>query len=110
MKHGLEAVKMGCPGMIAGAAQKPQRPPMEKQENWSTELYKGMEVHVTALQKGDASHQWDYTVRVCEPGVDATAESELVAESGDDADYTSQSAALAAGFAKGYAMVNEVRK
>ena len=82
---------------------------MEAQENWSTELYKGMEVHVTTLQKEDAKHQWDYTVRICEPGVDATAESELAAESGDDADYISANEALAAGFAKGYAMVNELR-
>jgi hypothetical protein len=83
---------------------------MEKQQNWSTELYNGMEVHVTALRKKAAKHQWDYTVRVCEPGVDSTAESELVAESGDDADYGSQGEALAAGFAKGYAMVDEIRK
>lgn len=83
---------------------------MEKQQKWSTELYKDMEVHVTALQKDDAGRQWDYTVRVCESGVDASAESELVAESGDDADYLAQSEALAAGFAKGYAMVDEIRK
>ena len=83
---------------------------MEEQENWSTELYKGMEVHVTTLQKEDTKHKWDYTVRICEPGVDATAESELAAKSGDDADYISANEALAAGFAKGYAMVNELRE
>lgn len=83
---------------------------MDIQSNWSTELYKGMEVHVTALQKEKVGKKWDYTVRVCEPGVDATAESELVAESGDDADYSSQGAALAAGFACGYAMVDQIRK
>ena len=83
---------------------------MDKQQNWSTELYHDMEVHVTVLRKGNALHQWDYTVRVCEPGVDATAESELVAESGDDMDYASQSEALAAGFAKGYAMVDQIRQ
>lgn len=83
---------------------------MEKQENWNTELYKDMEVHVTALQKEDASSQWDYTVRICEPGVDATAESELAAESGDDADFTSAAEAIAAGFARGYAMVDQLRK
>ncbi|MDO8305210.1 hypothetical protein [Herminiimonas sp.] len=83
---------------------------MEKQENWSTELYKGMEVHVTTLQKEEAGHLWDYTVRVCEPGVDASAESELAAESGDDADYASRAEALAAGFVRGYAMVDEIRK
>jgi hypothetical protein len=83
---------------------------MDIQSNWSTELYKGMEVHVTALQKEKAGKKWDYTVRVCEPGADATAESELVAESGDDADYSSQGAALAAGFARGYAMVDQIKK
>jgi hypothetical protein len=83
---------------------------MEKQQNWSTELYSGMEVHVTTLQKQGAKYQWDYTVRVCEPGVDSTAESELVAESGDDADYASPREALAAGFAKGYAMVDQIKK
>ncbi len=82
---------------------------MDKQENWSTELYKGMEVHVTALQKEKAREKWDYTVRLCEPGVDATAESELVAKSGDDSDYPSQGAALAAGFARGYAMVDRIK-
>lgn len=83
---------------------------MDKQLNWSTELYKGMEVHVTALQKEKVRQGWDYTVRICEPGVDATAESELVAESGDDAEYTSESAALAAGFARGYTMVDGLKK
>lgn len=82
---------------------------MEQQQNWSTELYKDMEVHVTTLQKENAAHQWDYTVRICEPGVDATAASELVAKSGDDADYLSTNDALAAGFAKGYEMVNELK-
>jgi hypothetical protein len=83
---------------------------MDIQSNWSTELYKGMEVHVTALQKEKAGKKWDYTVRISEPGVDATAESELVAESGDDADYSSQGAALAGGFARGYAMVDQIKK
>lgn len=83
---------------------------MDIQSNWSTEFYKGMEVHVTALQKEKARKKWDYTVRICEPGVDSTAESELVAESGDEMDYSSQGAALAAGFAKGYAMVDQIKK
>lgn len=83
---------------------------MDRQENWSTELYKGMEVHVTALQKEKAKEKWDYTVRLCEPGVDSTSESELIAESGDDSDYLSQGAALAAGFAKGYAMVDRIKR
>ena len=83
---------------------------MENQEKWSTEMYKGMEVHVTALQKENAGQQWDYTVRISEPGVDASAESELAAESGDDADYASSAAALAAGFAKGYALVDQIKE
>ena len=83
---------------------------MEKQENWSTEFYKGMDVHVTVLQKEDGSHQWDYTVRVSEPGADSTAESELAAKSGDDADYASPDEALAAGLARGYAIVDQIRR
>ncbi len=83
---------------------------MEQQQNWSTELYKEMEVHVTTLQKENTPNRWDFTVRICEPGVDATAASELAAKSGDDDDYFCMNDALAAGFAKGYAMVNEMRK
>lgn len=82
---------------------------MEEQENWSTELYKGMEVHVTTLKKRKMKNQWDYTVRICEPGVDATADSELIVKSGDDTDYASPDKALAAGFKKGYALVDEIR-
>lgn len=83
---------------------------MEKQQNWSTELYKGMDVHVTVLQKEDGSRKWDYTVRISEEGVDASAQSELIAASGDDADYGSANEALAAGFAKGYAMVSQIKQ
>lgn len=83
---------------------------MEKQQNWSTELYKGMDVHVTVLQKEDGSSKWDYTVRISEEGVDASAQSELIAASGDDADYGSSNEALAGGFAKGYAMVNQIKQ
>lgn len=82
---------------------------MEEQQNWSTELYKGMDVHVTALQKEDVTYRWDYTVRISEEGVDASAESGLIEKSGDDADYVSANEALAAGFAKGYAMVNRIK-
>lgn len=83
---------------------------MEKQQNWSAELYQGLEVHVTALQKEEPSQLWDYTVRVCEAGLDASAESELAAESGDDADYATADEALAAGFSRGYALVDQIRK
>jgi len=81
---------------------------MEDQENWSTELYKGMDVHVTVLRRQDGGHHWDYTVRVSEPGADASAESELAAESGDDGDYASAEEARAAGFARGYALVDRL--
>lgn len=83
---------------------------MEKQQNWSTELYQGLEVHVTAIRKEDPPQLWDYSVRICEPGVDASAESELAAESGDDADYDTADEALAAGFSRGYELVDELRK
>ncbi len=83
---------------------------MEKQQNWSTELYQGLEVHVTAMQKEEPPQLWDYTVRICEPGLDASAESELAAESGDDADYANANEALAAGFSRGYELVDQIRK
>jgi len=49
-------------------------------------------------------------VRVCEAGLDASAESDLAAESGDDADYATADEALAAGFSRGYALVDQIRK
>lgn len=81
---------------------------MNQRQDWHTEFYKGMEVHVTAIPREDALHQWDYTVRIAQPGDDSTSESELVAESGDEQDYPSEQAALEAGFAKGYAMVDRL--
>jgi hypothetical protein len=83
---------------------------MEQQQNWSTEQYKGMDVHVSVLQKEDGSHQWDYTVRISEPGADSSAESELSAESGDDGDYASPEEALAAGLKRGYALVDQMQQ
>jgi hypothetical protein len=83
---------------------------MEKQQNWSTEQYKGMDVHVTVLQKEDGSRRWDYSVRVTEPGADSSAESELSAESGDDGDYASPEEALAAGLQHGYAIVDRIQQ
>ncbi|HJV82871.1 MULTISPECIES: hypothetical protein [Oxalobacteraceae] len=79
---------------------------MENGQDWHTESYKGMEVHVTALPRDDKASRWDYTVRVTQPGEDASSESELSAESGDDADYPSRDAAVEAGFVKGYTMVD----
>lgn len=79
---------------------------MEPKQDWQTEEYKGMEVHVTALARNDARSSWDYTVRVTQPGEDSSAESELAASSGDDADYASEEKAVEAGFVRGYAMVD----
>lgn len=67
-------------------------------------------MHVTALRKEEPPQLWDYSVRICEPGVDASAESELAAESGDDADYDTAEEALEAGFSRGYELVDELRK
>lgn len=78
----------------------------EPKQNWHTEAYKGMEVHVTALLRDGRVSSWDYTVRVTQPGDDASSESELTAESGDDADYPTEEAAVEAGFVKGYSMVD----
>lgn len=79
---------------------------MEENQDWHTEAYKGMEVHVTALPRGEGASSWDFTVRVTQPGDDSTSESELTAESGDDAAYPSMDAAVEAGFVKGYSMVD----
>lgn len=79
---------------------------MEPNQNWHTEAYKGMEVHVTALLRDGPTSSWDYTVRVTQPGDDAASESELTAESGDNADYASEEEAVEAGFVKGYTMVD----
>jgi hypothetical protein len=79
---------------------------MEQKQDWHTEAYKGMEVHVTALPRDDEGSAWDFTVRVTQPGDDSTAEAELTAESGDDADYASEEDAVEAGFVKGYSMVD----
>lgn len=79
---------------------------MEQHQDWHTEAYKGMEVHVTALARDASCTCWDYTVRVTQPGEDSSSESELTAESGDDADYGSEDAAVEAGFVKGYSMID----
>ncbi|HJV75505.1 MAG TPA: hypothetical protein VJ654_14865 [Noviherbaspirillum sp.] len=83
---------------------------MAYEQDWHTEEYKGMEVHVSALPRDDAWSSWDYTVRVTQPGEDAGSQSELAAQSGDDADYPSEEAALEAGFVKGYALVDDLLK
>jgi len=79
---------------------------MEQRQDWHTEAYKGLEVHVTALPHGEAASSWDFTVRVTQPGDDASSESELTAASGDEGDYPSEEAAVEAGFRKGYELVD----
>lgn len=83
---------------------------MAYEQDWHTEVYKGMEVHVTALPRDDAGTRWDYTVRIAQPGDDAASQSELATQSGDGKDYATEEAALEAGFANGYAMVDELLK
>jgi hypothetical protein len=80
---------------------------MDDLQDWRTEFYRGMDVHVTALPHGDSA-LWDYTVRITQPGEDPGSSNELVAQSGDDADYPSREAAVEAGFRKGYAMVDQM--
>ncbi len=79
---------------------------MAHEQEWHTESYKGMEIHVTALPHAASGTLWDYAVRVAWPGEDPTSESEIVGKSGDDADYPTRQAALVAGFVKGHALVD----
>lgn len=81
---------------------------MDAQQDWHTEAYKGMEVHVTALARDPSSAMWDYTVRVAWPGDDPASDSEIVETSGDDADFATREAAIEAGFVKGYALVDSL--
>ena len=81
---------------------------MEEEQNWRTEEYKGMDVHVTALPHENSRAKWDYTVRIAQRGADAGAAAELTAGSGDDDDYSTPEKAIEAGFAKGYAMVDRL--
>lgn len=80
---------------------------MAYEQDWHTDVHKGMEVHVTALARSDGGG-WDFSVRIAYPGEDAASASELTAQAGDDADFSSAEAALEAGFQKGYAMVDQL--
>lgn len=80
---------------------------MTAQQSWRTEQYKGLDVHVTALPHGDTK-KWDYTVRVTDPGADSSALASLAAGSGDDDDFSTEEAAVQAGFVKGYALVDKL--
>jgi hypothetical protein len=79
---------------------------MTFEQSWRTEYYRGMDVHVSALPRNARHTSWDYTVRVTQPGEDAGSESELTTQSGDDADFSSEEAAVEAAFLKGYSMVD----
>ena len=81
---------------------------MTFEQNWRTEYYRGMDVHVSALPRNARHTSWDYTVRVTQPGEDAGSESELTAQSGDDADFSLEEAAVEAAFLKGYSMVDSL--
>lgn len=78
---------------------------MTYEQDWQTDVYKGAEVHVTALERGNGKG-WDFSVRIAQPGEDAGAAGELMEQAGDDGDYPSAQAAIEAGFRKGYAMVD----
>ncbi|WP_151636450.1 hypothetical protein [Noviherbaspirillum aerium] len=81
---------------------------MAFEQDWHTEEYKGMEVHVSPLAHDDAGTSWDFSVRISQPGEDASYESELTAASGDSGDYPTKEAAIEAGFVKGYAIVDSL--
>ncbi len=83
---------------------------METQQDWHTESYKGMEVHVLPIAHSAVDSRWDYTVRVVYPGDDPSSDSEIIAKSGDDSDFATREAAVEAGFIKGYALVDEATK
>jgi hypothetical protein len=84
---------------------------MQDRQDWQTENYKGMEVHVCAVRHGNDGNdgdRWDFEVRVAQPGEDAAYESELTAETGEGAALPSREKAIEAGFAKGYALVDKL--
>ncbi|NEX62315.1 hypothetical protein [Noviherbaspirillum galbum] len=83
------------------------KPGTQEPQDWQTDSYKGMEVHVCALRH-DEAQGWDYAVRIAQPGEDASYESELAAESGHDAHLPTREKAFEAGFAEGYAMVDRL--
>jgi hypothetical protein len=82
---------------------------MTTPQNWRTEQYKGLQVHVTALPHGHTK-KWDYTVRITNPAGDSSSFSALAAGSGDDDDFPTEEAAVQAGFVKGYALVDTLSK
>jgi len=83
---------------------------MANEQDWQTELYKDMEIYVTALPHAGSTTLWDYAVRIAWPGDDPSSDSEVLGESGDDGDFSSRQAAIQAGFVKGYALVDGLSK
>jgi hypothetical protein len=82
---------------------------MISQQSWRTEEYRGMDVQVTALPHDRTQRKWDYTVRVTDPGTDSSTISALATGSGDDGDLLTEEAAVEAGFAKGYVLVDRLK-
>jgi hypothetical protein len=85
-----------------------RRKAMKPDQEWRTEEYKGLDIHVSALPHEKDRGKWDYTVRVAQPGADAAAAAELAAGSGDDDDYPDAEQAIAAGLRRGQAMVDRL--
>ena len=83
---------------------------MQPAQEWRTEEYKGMDIHVSALPHEEDGNKWDYTIRIAQPGADSSAAAELAAGSGDDDDYYDREQAIAAGLRKGQAMVDRLVK
>ncbi len=81
---------------------------MKPDQEWRTESYKSMDIHVSALLHTNEPDKWDYTVRVAYPGTDAGTSAELAAGAGDDDDYADAEQAIAAGLEKGHAMVDRL--
>ena len=83
---------------------------MASEQDWQTEIYKDMEIYVTALSHEGSHSLWDYTVRLAWPGEDPSSESEVIGKSGDDGDFPTREAAIEAGFLKGHALVDNLSK
>lgn len=83
---------------------------MASEQDWQTELYKDMEIYVTALPHEGSHSLWDYTVRLAWPGEDPSSESEVIGKSGDDGDFPTPEAAIEAGLLKGHALVDNLSK
>ncbi|QAU32798.1 hypothetical protein [Janthinobacterium sp. 17J80-10] len=83
---------------------------MASEQDWQTELYKDMEIYVTALPHEGSRACWDYAVRIAWPGEDPSSDSEVIGESGDDGDYPNRAAAIQAGFIKGHVLVDGLSK